>query len=312
MKRVLALIGVLSGALSGAPLHAAVTVTDDSARLVTLAAPARRIISMSPHVTELLFAAGGGARVVGAMNFSDYPPEAKAIPLVGSSSQIDMEKVVSLKPDLIIVWQSGNTARQLEQLRQLGIPLFYSEPVTLDQVADSLVRLGRLLGTEVTAQAAASRYRARIAALGARYGARPPVRVFYQIWDKPLYTLNGSQIASDAIRLCGGVNIFATLPVKAPAVSVEAVLQENPEVILAGGPHDPADGGAALWKPYKGLLAVQRGNLFPSDGEVLTRAGPRVADGAAALCEKLALARQRRGQGGVNGGEGSVPDGKPK
>ncbi len=298
--------------MASGPLLAAVTVTDDSGQKVTLAAPARRIISMSPHVTELLFAAGGGERIVGAMNFSDYPPAAKAIPLVGSSSQIDMEKVVALKPDLMIVWQSGNTARQLEQLRQLGIPMFYSEPATLEQVADSLLRLGRLLGTDATAQAAATRYRARIAALGARYGARPPVRVFYQIWDKPLYTLNGSQIASDAIRLCGGVNIFGKLAVKAPAVSIEAVLQENPEVILAGGPHDPPEGGASLWAPYKGLLAVQRGNLFPSGGEILTRAGPRMADGAAALCEKLELARQRRGQGSVNAGDAAIPDGKPK
>lgn len=291
MMRALAclMISMLSASSS-----AAISVIDDSAQRVTLAAPARRIISMSPHVTELLFAAGGGARIVGAMNYSDYPEAAKAIPLVGSNSQIDIEKVLSLKPDLIVVWQSGNTARQLEQLRQLGIPLFNSEPVKLDQVADSLSRFGQLLGTEAIAQPAAAAFRARIAALGERYGRRPPVRVFYQIWDKPLYTLNGSQIVSDAIRLCGGVNIFAGLPVKAPSVGVEAVLQENPEAIFAGDRHDAPGGGLALWKPYKGLLAVQRGNLFPAGGEVLTRAGPRMAQGAAVLCENLELARQRR------------------
>jgi iron complex transport system substrate-binding protein len=249
---------------------------------------------MSPHVTELLFAAGGGERIVGAMNYSDYPEAAKKIPLVGSNAQIDIERVIALKPDLLVVWQSGNTARQLEQLSRLGIPIFYSEPKKLDQVADSLVRFGRLLATEPAAQAAAADFRARIAKLAARYGARPPVRVFYQIWDKPLYTLNGQQIVSDAIRLCGGENIFAGLKVVAPSVSMEAVLQENPEAIFGGDQHDPADAGLNIWKPYKTMLAVQRGNMFTLGGELLTRAGPRMTEGVADLCEKLELARQRR------------------
>lgn len=273
---------------------AAITVLDDSGARVTVAKPAQRVISMSPHVTELLFAAGGGARIVGAMNFSDYPEAAKKIPLVGSNSQLDMERVIALKPDLLIVWQSGNTARQLEQLRQLGVPMFYSEPAKLDQVADSLVRFGQLLGTEAVAQKAAAGFRARIADLGSRYGSRPPVRVFYQIWDKPLYTLNGKQIVSDAIRLCGGENIFGKLHVKAPEVSVEAVIQADPEVIFGGEQHDPADAGLNIWKPYKGMQAVKRGNLFNLGGELLTRAGPRMADGAADMCQKLELARQRR------------------
>ena len=135
---------------------AAITVVDDAGQRVTLAAPAQRIISMAPHVTELLFAAGGGERIVGAINFSDYPEAAKKIPLVGSNAQIDMERVIALKPDLLIVWQSGNTGRQLEQLGKLGIPVFHSEPRRLDQVADSLTRFGRLLGTEKVAAASAA------------------------------------------------------------------------------------------------------------------------------------------------------------
>lgn len=292
MRRAVLLLSL--GCAAVHPARAQVSVVDDSGQRVTLAAPARRVISMAPHVTELLFAAGGGARIVGAINHSDYPEAARRIPLVGSSSQIDVERVLALKPDLLVVWQSGNTARQLEQLRQLGIPMFYSEPVRLEQVAGSLTRLGQLLGTEPVAQAAAADFRARIGSLGARYGKRPVVRVFYQIWDKPLYTLNGSQIASDAIRLCGGENIFAQLPVKAPEVGVEAVLQENPEVIVGGDGGAAPDGGLRIWTSYKSLLAVQRGNVFALDGDRLTRAGPRVAEGAAELCEKLDLARQRR------------------
>jgi iron complex transport system substrate-binding protein len=274
--------------------HAAITVVDDSGARVTVPKPAQRIISMAPHVTELLFAAGGGARIVGAMNFSDYPEAAKAIPLVGSNSNLDMERVIALKPDLLVVWQSGNTARQLEQLRALGIPVFQSEPQQLEQVASSLERLGRLMGTEPAARAAAAGFRGKIAALAARYGKRPVVRVFYQIWDKPLYTLNGQHIVSDALRLCGGENVFGALKVKAPEVSLEAVMQADPEAIFGGDQHDAADAGLNIWKPYQGMLAVKRGNLFTLGGELLTRAGPRMAQGAAELCDKLELARRRR------------------
>ncbi len=274
--------------------QAAVTVTDDTGRQLTLQRPAQRIISMAPHITEMLFAAGGGERVVGAMNFSDYPEAAKKIPLVGSSAQLDMERVIALKPDLLVVWQGGNTARQLEQLRELGIPLFYSDPQKLDDVATSILRLGSLMGTERISGVAAASFRAKIAALGARYGKRPPVRLFYQIWDKPLYTLSGKSIVSDAMRLCGGVNIFGALQVKAPEVSMEAVIKADPEAIFGGDQHDPNDKGLTIWHHFKGMQAVRRHNLFTLGGELLTRAGPRMVDGASDMCEKLELARQRR------------------
>ncbi|MGV7210562.1 cobalamin-binding protein [Oxalobacteraceae bacterium A2-2] len=271
----------------------AITVRDDAGNAVTLAQPARRVISTAPHVTELLFAAGGGDKVVGAVNYSDYPEAARRIPVVGSNQLIDMERIAALRPDLLVVWKSGNTARQLEQLSSLGVPIFYSEPHKLDEVATSLTRLGQLLGTEAAAQTAAADYRARIAALAARYAARPPVRVFYQIWEKPIFTLNGEHIISDVIRLCGGQNVFAGLKVLAPTVGVEAVLQESPEAILGGRQHDGQQ-GIAIWKPYGALLAVQRGNLYTLDGDLLSRATPRIADGAADLCGKLEQARAKR------------------
>ena len=275
-------------------VQAAVTVVDDAGNRVTLQQPARRVISMAPHVTELLFAAGGGNRIVGAMNFSDYPEAARRIALIGSSNQIDMERAVALKPDLLIVWQSGNTARQLEQLRQLGVPVFFSEPRRLDDVATSLTRFGQLLGTEAVAQQAASNYRAQIAALAARHSKQPNVRVFYQIWDKPVYTLSGDHMVSDAIRLCGGENIFAGLKVKAPSVSIEAVMQANPEAIFGDLQHGPDDAGITIWKPYKTMTAVARGNLFTLNSELLTRSGPRLPQGVAQLCERIETARQRR------------------
>ena len=290
-----ALLLSCAAAVAAAAAQAApVTVLDDAGRRVTVQQPARRVISMAPHTTELLFAAGGGARVVGAMNYSDYPEAAKNIPLIGSNSQIDMERVLALKPDLIVVWHTGNTARQIAQLESLGIPIFHSEPRKLAQVAGNIERLGQLLGTGATAQAAASALRKKLAGLEARYGKRPPVTVFYQIWDQPLFTLNDAQIASDAIRVCGGRNVFGALTVVAPQVSVEAVLAADPEAILGGKRYDPASPGLKVWAPYKSMTAVRRGNLVTVDGELLTRPGPRTVEGAGRLCDALEAVRQRR------------------
>ena len=288
------LLPALLLALSAHLAQAAVSVVDDSGQRVTLARPAQRVISMSPHVTELLFAAGGGARIVGAMNYSDFPEAARKIPLIGSNSQIDLERVVAMKPDLLIVWRSGNTARQIAQLQSLGIPVFHSEPRSFEMVADSLVRFGRLLGTDATANAAAAGFRSQVTALRTRYGKRPPVSVFYQAWDNPLYTLNDEQIASDAIRLCGGRNIFGHLKTIAPQVGIEAVVQADPEAIVGGELYTPQDRGLSIWRPYRGMTAVKRDNLFTLDEELLTRAGPRIVHGAARLCERLEMARARR------------------
>lgn len=271
---------------------AAITVKDDDGNSVTLQKPAKRVLALAPHVTELLFAAGGGERIVGAVTYSDYPEAAKKIPRVGDNRQIDIERVIAAKPDLIVVWTHSSASRQIEALRNLGVPLFRSEPEKLDAIPDTVARLGRLMGTESVADAAAGDLRQRLAALGARYAQRAPVRVFYQVWDKPLYTLNGTHIVSDAIRLCGGDNIFADLKVTAPVVSAEAVLQKDPEAIFGTSQKD--NGGVNLWRQYATMTAVRNDNLFTLDGELLNRAGPRMVDGVAALCEKLDLARQHR------------------
>ncbi|MYM42093.1 cobalamin-binding protein [Duganella qianjiadongensis] len=271
---------------------AAISVRDDDGNLVTLQKPAQRIIAMAPHVTELLYAAGGGNKIVGAVTYSDYPEAAKKLPRIGDNRQVDMERVIAMKPDLIVIWLHGSSERQIDTLRQLGVPLFHSEPQKLEGIADSLLRLGQLMGTESVAQPAAAEISRQFAALARQYGNRPPVRMFYQVWDKPLYTLSGSSIVSDAMRLCGGVNIFADLKVTAPVVSTEAVLQADPEAIF--GTSEKNYGGVNLWRPYTTMKAVRNDNLFTLNGELLNRAGPRMVAGTAALCEKLELARQHR------------------
>lgn len=272
----------------------AVAVKDDAGHVVTLAQPAQRVVSLAPHATELLFAAGGGERVVGVVSHSDFPAQAKRIPSVGDSRQIDVERLLALKPDLLVVWLHGSSARQLEQLQQLGIPLFYSEPHALADIPDAVSRLGQLLGTEAIATKRATELRQTLTTLAARYKGRPTVRMFYQVWSKPLYTLNGRHIVSDAIRLCGGENIFDRLATTAPIVNVEAVLQENPEAIVTGSNQQQTETGLSMWNNYPTLLAVKNKNLFSVDADLINRAGPRLIDGAAALCEKLDLARQHR------------------
>lgn len=278
--------------------HADVTTRDDAGNAVTLPAPAQRVISLAPHATELVYAAGGGAKLVGTVTYSDYPPAAQAVPRVGDNKALDLERIAALKPDLIVVWRHGNAERQTDALRALHIPLFFSEPRHLDDVATSLRRLGSLFGTEPVADAAAASFSRDIAALRARYAARPPVTLFFQVWDRPLTTLNGAHLFNDVITLCGGRNVFAALKPLAPAVTDEAVLAANPEAIVttrAGATRSDAPlPSLARWRAWPALTAVARNNLFAIDGDLLTRPSPRIAQGAAALCEDLDAARARR------------------
>jgi iron complex transport system substrate-binding protein len=194
--------------IAALPAHAAVSVVDDAGETVTLAQPARRIVSLAPHVTELIFAAGGGDRIVGTVSYSDYPPQARDIPRVGDNKALDLERIAALKPDLIVVWRHGNAQKQTDRLRALGMPLFFSEPRKLDGIADNLEKLGTLMGTTPVAHRAATDFRQQVSTLRKTYAGRPPVTVFYQVWQQPLMTLNGEHMVSDLLALCGGRNLF--------------------------------------------------------------------------------------------------------
>ncbi|CAM2177120.1 vitamin B12 transport system substrate-binding protein [Paraburkholderia sacchari] len=282
---------------AGTACAATISAVDDAGATVTLAAPAQRVISLSPHATELIYAAGGGARLVGAVAYSDYPPQAQSVPRVGDNRAFDLERIAALKPDLIVVWRHGNAQQQIDRLRELHIPLFFSEPHRLDDVATSLTRLGALLGTQETAAEAALAYRRTIAQLRTRYAQRMPVKVFYEVWDRPLMTINGEHMISDVIALCGGRNVFAALRPLVPTLSTEAVLAANPDAIITAsqGATAPDQSLPALarWRAWPQVQAVARGNLFAIDGDLLTRPGPRIAQGAAQLCEDLDRARSR-------------------
>jgi iron complex transport system substrate-binding protein len=301
LARALALAG---GVALGAAQHAraSVSVVDDAGQRVTLAAPARRVIALSPHAVELAYAAGGGSKLVGAVSYSDYPSAAKALPRVGDNNALDLERIVALKPDLVIVWRHGNDERQLDRLRALGIALYHSEPRKLDDVATDLIALGALFGTTAQADAAAADYRAKIAALRANYAGRSPVSVFYQVWSDPLMTLNGTHVVSDIIALCGGRNVFAKLAPLVPTVSTEAVVAADPEAIVTtsqgASAADAPLPSLAAWRAWPRMTAVARGNLFAVDGDLINRPGPRLAEGARALCRDLDIARAHRPHAG--------------
>lgn len=274
--------------------HADITVKDDKGDTVSLKQPAKRIVSLAPHLTELLYAAGGGAQLVGTVDYSDYPPAAKQLPRVGGYSRIDLEAVAGLKPDLILAWDSGNTPAHIARLRQLGLPVFVSQPNRIDDLSSLLERLGNLSGHAEEGGSAARAYRERLAKLRATYSQKPKVRTFYQVWQQPLTTVGGQQIISDAIRVCGGDNVFGQLDAMAPKISVEAVLAANPEAIVASGMGEARPDWVNDWKNWPRLTAAQRDNLFYIPPDLIQRHTPRLLDGTERMCGYLETVRQRR------------------
>ncbi|MBI1889546.1 MAG: cobalamin-binding protein [Burkholderiales bacterium] len=271
--------------------RAAISVQDDSGRTITLSSPARRIVTLTPHATELIFAAGAGTQLVAVSDYSDYPEQAKKLPSIGGPAAPDTERIVALKPDLIIAWSSGNSAALIARLRSLRIPVFESEPRDFEAIASNIERLAQLTGTDAAGKQAATAFRHRLKQIEQSYSRRPVARVFYQIWREPVMTINGRHMISKALHLCGGVNIFASLPQLAPAIGVESVLQANPEVIITDKIGNASDAG---WRRFPGLTAAARGNVFTIHPDLTSRPGPRILDGTELLCEYLDAARKKR------------------
>lgn len=277
--------------------HAELVFKDDTGREVRLKVPARRIVTLAPHTTELIYAAGAGDRLIGTVEYSDYPPAAKKVPRVGSYDRFDLEAISALKPDLILAWETGNPAAQVEKLKALGLTVYVSQPNRMEDVAGQLERLGQLAGTEATANAAAAQFRQRLETLRRNNAGKPKIRVFYQIWISPLMTVGGPQIITSAIQLCGGENVFGHLTQMAPTVSVEAVLAADPEAIVATGMGDARPEWLNDWNRWTRMTAVRRGTLFHIHPDLMRRHTPRILDGAEKLCVYLDIARSRRPAG---------------
>ncbi len=268
-----------------------IRATDDAGNLLSLNQPSGRIVSLAPHVTELLFAIGAGDQIVGADEFSDYPVAAKKIPRIGRAGALDLERIVALKPDLVIGWGSGNSSAQLAQLRKLGLKIFISEPRQLNDVSSSLRRMGQLSGHGEQAEAAAANFDTGINQLRQRYAHRPQVTVFYEIWDRPLMTVNGQHIISSVLTLCGGSNVFAQLGQLAPTVDVEAVLKAQPQAILGSGSDATRPMWLDDWRRWPRIPAAANGNLFNIPPDLIQRHTPRLLEGATLVCAALEKAR---------------------
>jgi iron complex transport system substrate-binding protein len=251
----------------------------------------QRIISLSPHITELLFAAGAGGRIVGVDDASDYPAAVAGIPRVGEPAALDIEGLLKLKPTLIVLWDSGTPARRKAELQRLHLRLYVTDQHRLDDIGTTLLEFGRLAGTEVAADAAAGRYRAELAQLRAQYAARSRLKVFYQVWDRPLYTLSGRQVVSEVLSLCGGDNVFADLSTLAPAVDKEAVLARNPDVILVAATGAEGERQTAGWSRYPDVRAVQQHHVYTVDPSLTGRMAPRILQGVREVCGLLDAAR---------------------
>lgn len=280
-----ALTGILalSHSLAHHQLNAA-DAYDDEGNLISLPVPAMRIISLAPSLTEILFAAGAGKKIVGVVEFSDYPPEARNLPIVGRYDSLDLETLLALQPDLVIAWQSGNPRAAINRLRELGLTVYIAEPRDLEAVATHLDRIGALSGTSDIASEASANFRRQLQGLRTLYSQREPVRTFYQVWNRPLITAGGSELINDMITVCGGENIFGNLNSVAPKVSLESVLSRDPQVIIASGMDQRRPEWLDRWRDWKDLSAVKEEKLFFIQPDLMQRHTPRALDGASRLC----------------------------
>lgn len=269
--------------------NARVTVTDDLGRQVTVRYPPQRIVSLAPGATAMLLAAGAGRQIVATIEYPGQPASEKLLPKIGTIDAIDMERLVALRPDVVVLWPDGNDPAQIATIERLGTPVYRQEAVTLNGIGESLRRLGRLAGTSRVADREARSIQAKLAALRKEYShVSHPATVLLEVWDRPLYTVGGKELLSDVLRVCGARNVFADLPGRAPAIGVEAVIARNPDIIIAAAP--PGSGAAwlARWRRFPSLRAVRTGRLMAFEDQRLIGLGPSVIDATAVMCRKIA------------------------
>lgn len=275
---------------------APISVQDALGRTVTLEAPARRIVALAPHIVENLFSAGAGDRLVGAVSYSDYPAAARALPRVGSYNAFSLERIISARPDLILMWGSGNGQGALATLERLGIPVYVSEPRQLADIPASIRKLGQLAGTGPQSETEAGHLERGFAELAQRYRQQPSLTVFYQVWHEPLQTINGDHLISQIIGLCGGRNSFADAATLAPRVNLESLLARDPDVIVVGASGESRQTWLDHWRRFPALRAVAHDAVLAVDPDYLQRPTARVLQGARELCTQLDRLRQRQTQ----------------
>jgi iron complex transport system substrate-binding protein len=270
---------------------AAVAVIDDRGVVLRRDSPAQRAIALAPHLTELVFAVGAGNRLVGKVRGSDFPPEAQALAEVGDAAGLDFERILALRPDLVLAWGSGNRIADVERLERLGFPVLVLEPRRLEDIPRHMRMLGVLLGTDGRAQTAALAFVSHADRLRGRYRGRPAVSVLFEAWHRPLITVNAEHLISDVLRLCGARNAFGDLSQLAAVVSPEQVLAADPDAIIIGS--EAEDAASQGWRRYPYLKSVRTGAIFTVSADLITRQTPRVLDAAEKICTDLDTVRDR-------------------
>jgi iron complex transport system substrate-binding protein len=259
-------------------------IRDDAGETVTVGSAPCRIVSLAPGTTAMLFAAGAGHCMVGTIAHSKEPAEAAQIQIVGDAETLDFEQLVGLHPTVVVAAVDVVQRVRIDRIKALGIPVYQVHVTQLAQMPESLRRLGALAGTVAVADRKADQLALELGALDARYRNRRPVRVLYQIWDRPIYTIGGRHVITDALATCGAVNVFADLVTAAPAVTREAVVLRNPELILASAPPGAADDWLAEWRKFPAMAAVRAHHLVNYVDERIDRMGPSVIPATANLC----------------------------
>ncbi len=251
----------------------------------------QKIISLAPHITELLFSLGVGKRIVGTVSYSDYPAQAKEIRRIGDAANLDMEAILALAPDLIIAWQSGTPESALSQLESLGFTVHAVPTRGLSGIAENIRELGELVGEVGRAEEQAAEFARQISQLKKRYHPQEKLSVFYQIWHQPLMTINGEHAIDDVIEVCGGVNLFAGLSTLAPQVGLESVIQRNPDVILISSGASISGDAVQMWRKWNNISAVKNDRIYLIPWDLISRQSTRILEGAVYICEALQSAR---------------------
>jgi iron complex transport system substrate-binding protein len=290
LRLILALLVAIAPAWAATATR---TVLDDTGATVEVRDADCRIVSLAPGTTAMLYGAGAGNCLIGTIAHSKEPAEAAEVPVIGDVETLDFERLLALQPSAVVVAVDVVQRARIDRIRALRIPVYQVHVTRLSGMPESLRRLGELTATAAVANATADALEADLAALRARYARRDQVSVLYQIWDRPIYTVGGKHVITDALRLCGARNVFAELDTAAPAITRESVIARDPGIIIASAPAEPARLWLAEWRRFPSMAAVRGERLIVYTDERIDRMGPSVIAATSHLCEVIDRARAR-------------------
>ncbi|WP_370980852.1 cobalamin-binding protein [Agaribacterium sp. ZY112] len=273
-----------------AQAQAEISAYDDLDNKIVLKQPAQRVIALAPHLVELAWTAGLGEKLVAAVDYSDYPEPAKALPRIGNSSVINIESIIALKPDLVLAWAGANKNAEIEQLKKLGIPVYSDDAHNFNDIAHTITQLAKFANKPDAGKTKAEAFLQKITQLRQENSDKEAVTSFYQVWNKPIQSLNKSTLIHQVIKLCGGINIFANEKAVAPVVSIESVISANPQVMFSGSKNNSLE-PLSIWMAYDNINAVKNKQLYTINPDLLHRHSMRIAEGAELMCQAINKAR---------------------